>query len=127
MAKQLTTATAIVLIFALLFVSVVYACSGLDPLRMAFGHSSMSTGAVERGPCSEQKQDICQSVRHRMLSIQASASQPAVPLHDSTVPLASSVDTPVPMDILAASLRSPTSFPPFFKIALTYSYLVLRI
>ena len=127
MAKQLTTATAIVLIFALLFVSVGYACSGLDPMRMAFHDSSMNTGAVERGPCSEQKQDLCKSVRYRILSIQASASQPAVPSHDSTVPLASSVDTPVPMDILAASLRSPTSLHPFFKIPLTYSYLVLRI
>ncbi len=127
MAKRLSTATAIIVIFPLLFVSIVYACSGLNSMGMAFHRSSMDGGAMERGPCSERKQDICEFVRYRMLSIQTSVSQAAVPLHDSTVPLASSVDTLVPMDILTASLRSPTSFHPFFKIPLTYSYLVLRI
>lgn len=126
-AKKVSFLLASILIFSVLFTAIVYACSGLDPMRMAFHHGSMDGGTVERGPCSEHKQDICKSVRYRILSIQASASQPAVPPQSSTVPLASSVDTPVPMDILAASLRSPTSFHPFFKIPLTYSYLVLRI
>jgi hypothetical protein len=72
-----------VLALSLLFNSVVYACSKLGSVSMAMAMHGPSMpmddgtngGAVERGPCADHKQDICKSVRDRMVSVQLSLSK----------------------------------------------------
>jgi hypothetical protein len=126
-AKKVSFLYASMLIFSVLFTAIVYACSGLDPLRMAFHDSSMNTEAVERGPCSEHKQEVCKSVRHRMLSIQASASQPVVPLQSSTVPQEATLGISLLPIVSILSLSLLASFHPSFKLSLPFFYRVLRI
>jgi hypothetical protein len=58
--------------FSFLFVSVVYACSGLSMFQMNGYSSSMAPETVERGPCEQHKQDLCKSVRDNLISLQAS-------------------------------------------------------
>lgn len=123
MAKKLTTSTVFVLVFSLLFASIVYACSGLDSMRMASHNASMGGGAVEKGPCNDTKHDICKSVRYRMLSIQDSPSRSEISLQVSTIPLELSVDILAPLALPPAHLSSLTTF----RRPLIYSYLVLRI
>ena len=123
-----------VLALSLFFNSVVYACSKLS-LVMPMHGSSMGTmddmtgGSVEKGPCAEHKQDVCKTVRDRMLSI-----QPALHRSDD-------VQQPVPMLLPAtliidiqrhsASAVSPqtwrTAFHSIFKLPLSLSFSVLRI
>src|SRR5713226_4884478 len=100
------------LIFSVLFTAIVYACSGLGPMRMVFQHDSMNGGMVERGPCSEHKQDICKSVRQRMLSIQVSSAQT-----DTLRVLSTSVEAALQPDVLLASTPSRTVFNPISKIS----------
>lgn len=114
------------LAFSLLFLSVVYACSGLDSMQIASRHAAMDNmdkGMVERGPCSEHKQDICKSVRHRMLSSQASSYQVETPLHGSTL------SQEVSIEGYSLPGVSPSHLPlhPLVNLSLTYSDLVLRI
>ena len=45
----------------------------------------MDDSAIERGPCSEQKQDICKSVRDQLLSIQAKSPALDIAFDISTV------------------------------------------
>ena len=111
------------LVLALLFTSIVYACAGLASIRIA-PHSASMNSKVERGPCGEHKQDICQSVRERSLSIQAS-----VPATD----LSRGSPSALPQEIAPLSNSSSehlllaTAYHLFFKLPLTYPYLVLRI
>lgn len=124
--KKPSFLVALTLIFSVLFTAIVYACSGLDPMRMSFHPASMNGGTVERGPCSEHKQDICKSVRYRMLSIHASSPPAEIPLYSSTFPQVS-IEVPVRSEASLATLPLETAFHPVFKLSLTYSYLVLRI
>lgn len=125
--KKFSFVLASTLVFSVLFASIVYACSGLGQMRMVFHHDSMNGGMVERGPCSENKQEICKSVRHRMLSIQNSSLQAEVPVYGSTILQELSTDAPIPPDISLVSHPLLTTFHPLFKLSLIYSYLVLRI
>ncbi|HEY2920992.1 MAG TPA: hypothetical protein VGK77_18575, partial [Candidatus Binatia bacterium] len=104
-----------VLALSLLVNSVVYACSKLGSLGMAMAmqSSSMATTdgmnekSVERGPCSQHKQDICKTVRDRMLSTQASTpkaadyQQPVLLL----LPLNLVIDVPKHIDFAFVSTR----------------------
>jgi len=72
---QASALLSLTLILSLFVTSVVYACSGLRLLHQNSHHVAMSHESVERGPCSESKEDICKSVRDRMLSLQPRASQ----------------------------------------------------
>jgi hypothetical protein len=126
--KKFSLLLASTLIFSVLFTAIVYACSGLDQVRMAFHHSSMNGGTmVERGPCSEHKQDLCKSVRYRILSIQASATRVENSLQVLTIPPESSVHVPMPFAVSLGSLPLRTVFHPVFKLSLPFTYLVLRI
>src|SRR3990167_4113333 len=101
------------LVLALLFTSI----------RIA-PHSASMNSKVERGPCGEHKQDICQSIRERSLSVQAS-----VPATD----LSRGSPSALPQEIAPLSNSSSehlllaTAYHLFFKLPLTYPYLVLRI
>ena len=66
-----------ILAVSLLFNSVVYACSKIG-MVMAMHDTSMATTddmnqkSVERDPCAQHKQDVCKSIRDRLLSVQPS-------------------------------------------------------
>jgi len=112
------------LVLAVLFTSIVYACAGLASIGIA-PHSSSMNSKVERGPCSEHKQDICQSVRQRSLSVQASL--PATGLSPWSPP-AFSWEIPLLSNGSGEHLLFETTYHLlFFKPPLPYSYLVLRI
>jgi hypothetical protein len=126
-----------VLALSLLFNSVVYACSKLGSVDMAMamhGRSMATTDgmnerAVERGPCSKHKQDICKSVRDRMLSLQPSLSkagdyQQSFPL---ILPLNLAIEIPKHVTFSSASVMWQIAFHSVFKLPLTLSFSVLRI
>jgi hypothetical protein len=124
-----------ILVVSILFNSVVYACSRLDLMGMALQVSSadsmngMNGRTIERGPCAEHKQDVCKSVRDRMLSIQPSPSKAA----DSQqpiilfLPLNLIIDIPKHIAFSFGSLTWQTAFHAVFKLPLPFSLRVLRI
>lgn len=121
------------LVVSILFNSVVYACSKLDPMALQVGSahsmSGMNERTIERGPCAEHKQDICKSVRERLLSIQPSPSKTAdsqqqiIPF----LPLNVIIDIPKQMAFSSDSVDLKTAFHGVFKLPLPYSLRVLRI
>ena len=135
--KQAGLVIGSILALSLLFNSVVYACSKLGFAGMATAmHGSSMTAtdgmnekSVERGPCAEHKQDICKSVRDRMLSIQPSPYkavdvQQPVPL---LLPLNLVIDVPKHIDFSLASTTWEIAFHSVFKLPLSLSFSVLRI
>ena len=120
----------LLLVFSLLFTSVVYACSGLSVMQTKLMSASMDEGgAVERGPCSKHRQDICKSVRERMLSIQPSSykaidvQQPLILLlpHDPVI------NIPKLIAFSSSSVAWEIALHSVFKIPLYLSSSVLRI
>lgn len=84
---------------------------------------------MERGPCSKHKQDVCKSVRERMLSIQppyyrAEAVQQPIILF---LPLSLDSDIPKHIVLSPGSLTWQTAFHAVFKLPLPFSLRVLRI
>jgi hypothetical protein len=127
MVRHLSTATVIAVIFFILFASVAYACSGLGSMQILPLHASMNAEKMEKDSCDETKEEICQFLRHRMVSIQASRSQAEILVHGSTLPQAVLIKVPMTLDLSLVSAPSLFTFHPLFKLSLTYSYLVLRI
>jgi len=118
------------LVFSVLFTAIVYACSGLASMQMSSLHAShafMDGEMGDKNPCGERKQDICQSVRYRMLSIQSSSYQAGTSLYVSTLPQDASIERFLLPDASHAYLPSAIVFNPLFKRSLVYSDLVLRI
>jgi len=114
---------ALSLVLAVLFTSIVYACAGLASIGIV-AHSGSMNSKVERGPCGEHKQDMCQSVRERTLSVQASL--PATKLSPWSSP-AFSWEIPLLVNGSGEHLLFDAAYHPLFKLPLIYSYLVLRI
>lgn len=94
-------------------------------MQLAFHYSSMDGGMGEGDPCSQHKQDICNFVRYRMLSIQASSAQTEAPLV-SSIPLHPASTFVLP-EILLGSTLARNVFYPGFEISPHYLHLVLRI
>ena len=123
-----------ILAVSLVFNSIVYACSGLMSVGMVLQGSlktmdGTNSATVERGPCADHKQDICKSVRDRMLSVQPSASK-AVDSQQTTIlflPLNLIIDIPKHIDFSFGSLTWQTAFHAVFKLPLPFSLRVLRI
>src|ERR687891_2283597 len=119
----------LLLVFSLLFTSVVYACSGLSVMQTKLMSASMDDGAAERGPCSKHKQDICKSVRERMLSIQPSSykaidvQQPLILL----LPHNPVINIPKLIAFSSSSVAWEIALHSVFKIPLSLSSSVLRI
>lgn len=127
MGKKLPTAIAVTLTFLLLSVSIVYACSGIAPMSSSFQQEPMHGGVTDKGPCTDQKQDMCRSVRNRMLSVQASPSQGADSLQSSTLSLWLFVEIPRQVVFSPELQVWKAVFHPVFKLSLPFSFLVLRI
>jgi len=126
MVKRLSAATALLIVFAFLSVSITHACSGLTPMNLAVQQSPMNMGGSNTPPCSKEKGDICQSVRDSILSVKPSISAASNP-QQTLPPLEFSLESPTLLVSSPAARIIGVSFHPVFKLPLTVSYLVLRI
>jgi hypothetical protein len=112
--------------FSLLFTSIVYACSGLRSVEMT-SSAAMDQSAMERGPCSKHKHDICKSVRYQMLSLKASISVTEIVLHLSTVLQSMPIEIPLLLNSLPTTGPPGVFFHSVFRSPLLFSSQVLRI
>jgi hypothetical protein len=121
------TLVSLAIVLSLLITTTVYACSGLGLMQMNTQHSSMDGEGVKRGPCAEHKQDICKSVRERMLSIQPAAfkAPDAGSLLYCPTPLV--LQSFENVGLLPQPFGVAIVYHPVFKLSLSFSYLVLRI
>jgi len=93
----------------------------------SFVSAAMDHSAMEPGPCSKQKQDICKSVRDQMLSVRPSSPVIDITLHVSTVFHSAHVDIPPLMNLLSTAGPPGVLFRPVFKLSYPFSNQVLRI
>jgi hypothetical protein len=117
----------ILVIFSLLFTSIVYACSGLRSMEMGSVSAAMDNSTMEPGPCSKQKQDICKFIRHQMLSVQSSSPVAELAFQIWTIVQAAHFDDPVLVKLLPATGPPGVVFHPVLKISYPFSNQVLRI
>jgi hypothetical protein len=117
----------ILVISSLLFTSIVYACSGLNSMPMNFVSAATDHSAMERGPCTKHKEDICKSVRYQMLSLKASSSVTDMVLHLSTVLQSMQLEVPLLVNSLPAAGPPGVLFDSVFKSSVLFSSQVLRI
>ena len=125
-----------ILAVTLLLNSVVYACSKVG-MVMAMHDSSMSMAttdgmdqkSVERDPCAQHKQDVCKSIRDRLLSVQPSLYKldPAQPSTVAFLPSNPAIEITSHIAAPFGSLRWQTAFHSVFKLPLRISLSVFRI
>ena len=124
-----------VLAVTLLFNSVIYACSKIGMIIAMHGASmsmattdDMNQKSVERDPCAQHKQDVCKSIRDRLLSLQPSLYKLDPAQHVIIAP-PSNPATEITSHIAApfGSLRWQTAFHSVFKLPLRISLSVFRI
>lgn len=115
------------IIFSLLLTSVVYACSGLRLLHVNSHHVEMSHESVERGPCSESKEDICKTVRDRMLSLQPRSSQAEDLQLFSVISLQLAVEPILSKVSLSSVFESKWLYDPLLQPPLSVAFPLLRI
>jgi hypothetical protein len=94
---------------------------------MSFVSVAMDHSAMEPGPCSKQKQDICKSVRDQMLSVPPSSPLADIAFHISTVLQSMHVDAPLLINLLPAAGPPGVLFQPVSKLSFPFSNQVLRI
>ena len=119
--------TAATVAFLLLSAAIVYACPDRDFLWNSDLRVSMNGGMAKHHPCSDTKTDTCQSVRNRMLSVEASALQMHAPHHGFSGILEVLLQPHVETNIFHASSSLTATFHPVFKLQFPFSYLVLRL
>jgi hypothetical protein len=119
--------TAVTIALLLLAVAIVYACPDRDFLWNSSLRVSMNDGMAQHHPCSDTRTDTCQSVRNRMLSVEASAFQMHAPQHGFTEMLQVLLQPHVETDLFHGSSLLTATFHPVFKLQFPFSYLVLRL
>jgi len=127
LARRVPTAIVSVITASFLAATLVYACSGGDFMRLGHPVSSLSGGMVSNGPCNETRQDVCKSVRDRMLSIQASPPQAGISSSATLVISPMAAEVPRPQGLTGTSDPSRVSFLPARKRSLFLSYSILQI
>jgi hypothetical protein len=116
----------VLVVFSLLFTSVVYACSGHDFMPMSSMTADMDNKAMERGPCDKHKQDICKSIRYQMLSTEASSPVQQLLCHLFNLKSVC-FDVSLTMDLLPTSRPPGGLVHPVSKLSFSSSNQVLRI
>ncbi len=118
----------LLIIFSFLIVGVVHACSGLNHLQTVSLHSASDDAGMAGQPCDQKKRDddLCKSVRHRMLSLKAEWTQNDVTLVASPLPVALSVDD-LSLALVLAPHHRTTAFDFRSKNSPDFSHIVLRI
>ena len=78
----------LLILFSFLCVSIVHACSGLDGMHILSLHNASNDVKMAGHPCDQKKRgdDLCKSVRHRLLSVKAEWAQNDLPLLPSSLP-----------------------------------------
>ena len=110
-----------------LVITLVYACSGLKLLHLNSHNVAMSHESVERGPCSEHKEDICASVRDRMLALQPSLSQGVQVQTLAIISSQITVDSILSSATLAEAFDWKHFYDPVLKPSLSIAFPFLRI
>jgi len=117
----------LVVAFSLLFTSVVYACSGLGSMAMISMFAGMDDASMERGPCSEHRQDICKSVRDQMLSLQALSSRAEMAVQVTAILQFTHLELPAAVDRFATGAPPGAVSNPVFRFSFPFTSQVLRI
>jgi hypothetical protein len=125
-----------ILAVTLLFNSVVYACSKISMVMAMPGTTmamtttdDMGDAALARDPCTQHKQDVCKSIRDRLLSIQPSLYKVDPAQQSIVILLPDHLVAKIPSDIAVpfSSLTWQTAFHSVFKLPLPLSLSVLRL
>ncbi|SRR5713226_10202268 len=130
MALRSSRLISFVIAFSLVSTSIVYACPGLNLMAMTSSmsmSSGMDDGVVKRGPCRDHKQDICKSVRNRMLSLRAPSPVADITLYALAVLHSAAVEVPLLVNLLPAARPPGILFHPVLKSVFPFSNQVLRI
>jgi hypothetical protein len=93
---------------------------------MNFASTAMDDSAMERGPCSNHKHDICRFVRDQMLTVLPSSPLADIALHISTIVRAAHFEMPLLMSFLSTGPPG-VLFYSVSKFPLPFSSQVLRI
>ena len=119
----------LLVLFAFLSVSIVHACSGLNPMHMVSLHNASDDARMAGQPCDQKKRgdDLCKAVRYRMLSVKAEWAQDDLPLLPSSLPdTLNAVNFLSSADLLGAP-PGAAALESLFKSSPRSSHIVLRI
>lgn len=119
----------LLVLFCFLFVGVVHACSGLSRMHMVSLHNASDDAGMAGQPCDQKKRgdDLCKSVRHRMLSLKAEWTQNDLTLVASPLSVALSLEDSISLAWVLAPQRRTTASDFGSKNSPGFSYIVLRI
>jgi hypothetical protein len=121
---------AFLVLFSFMFVAIVHACSGLDGMTMASLHNTSENPMMGGEPCGKTKpnhNNVCESVRYRMLSVQAEPAQNGLTFLQSTLPNTISAADLIPLGALLAAPPGAAVIDSFPRHSLRFSHIVLRI
>jgi hypothetical protein len=120
---------ALVVLVSIVSVTIVHACSGLDSVRTASLHNASDDATMAGQPCDQMKHDddLCKSIRYRMLSIQAESAPNSLTLLPSTLPSTISVEDVLPLAALRAAPPRAAAVDSIFRHSPRLSHIVLRI
>lgn len=120
---------ALIVLFSILSVTIVHACSGLDGMQMGSLQDASDNAMIAGQPCVQRKQDDhpCKSVRYRMLSSQAEPIQRQRVLLPSTLLNGISVESVLPLAALLTAPPWTAIHDSLFKHSPRFSHIVLRI
>jgi hypothetical protein len=98
-------------------------------MQIASVRNSSESGMMGGEPCDQSKphNDICNSVRYRLLSIKTESLQSDRTLFSSTLPNAIGADHLLPVDALLSPLPFTTALDSLSKHSPRFSQIVLRI
>ncbi len=121
---------ALLVLFSVLSVTIVHACSGLDGMPMASLHNTSENPMMAGEPCHQTKPNhniVCEFVRYRMLSIQAEFAPNSLALLPSTLPGTISVEDVIPLTPWLAAPPGAAAVDSLSRHSPHFSYIVLRI
>ena len=121
---------ALFVLLSIVSVTIVHACSGLDSMTKASLHNTSDNPMMAGEPCHNtkpNKNNVCESVRYRMLSIQAESPQIHFSLLPSTLINTISIDDLLPLAALLAAPPGAAAVDSLSRHSPRFSYIVLRI
>lgn len=120
---------ALLVLLSVVSVTIVHACSGLDGMHVASMHNPSSKPMMAGQPCDQTKPHhsiACESVRYRMLSIEAESSQNSLTLLPSALHTISLADL-LSVDRLLAAPPGAAAVDSLSRHSPRFSHIVLRI
>jgi hypothetical protein len=117
-------------LLSIVSVAIVHACSGLDGMHMASMHNPSDNPMMAGQPCGQTKPNhsiVCESVRYRMLSVQAESPQITLSLLPSTLLNTISVEDILPQTAFLAAPPGAVPVDSLSRHSPRFSHIVLRI